>query len=577
MEHMRQQLKNVKRPISSYVIKDFKLYRIVQFILHEGWPLMAILLALTAEIAHFVSSGWQQLFLYNSDSLTLPLLRQSIVHREAFHWVFSSQIFLFPEVILYALSSVLTSSIRASLIMNAYLNMAILYVLFRMVINKLSKQRAVIQRLLSVGIIGLIIIEMYLERQPLDYSIATYYLFNTYYSGVIMSGLAVVLLLLVQLKQMFFSTSKLRQAVPMLVVMGVAALTTLSDPLFLLQVLLPLSGTILLLLLINQLSARRAIALLGPLLAGSVIGYEARFFFRDYIGISVGSYIQYNLIPQTITGFRSAFDTVLHLLSGRLEICVMCLTISGSLIGSLYLIHAATKATRTIGYRSVSHLLVTTFGWLSVALLVPVIILSGGQIRYLIPLAIFPLLGVVPLFEHRLITDIAPRLRIVGFVAIALLVILSCGRIEQVNALLGSSVNGLSCLQAALHNKPANGLGDYWLARDLDVYGSNHEAVLDLNNNLSIYSWLDNLGSYEHKQFSFILVNAAPVDTMAIVPKDVRILGQPTSVTSCVNDGYYVYQYSSGAAGYRKLNAIIQQSLSHELALQRKDDIAASF
>src|SRR5258708_6602963 len=91
------------------------------FIILEGWPIIILLFALAIEFRHIATSAWLPVFLYNGDSLSLPVIRLSLAHKDPFMWVSSSQFLLFPEGIFYAISSLITKSIRASLVFNGAL------------------------------------------------------------------------------------------------------------------------------------------------------------------------------------------------------------------------------------------------------------------------------------------------------------------------------------------------------------------------------------------------------------------------------------------------------------------------
>jgi hypothetical protein len=65
--------------------------------LPELIPVAGVLGAFLIELRHIVNTQWENFFFNNSDMLTLPLVQQSIALKEPFHWVFSSQIFLFPR------------------------------------------------------------------------------------------------------------------------------------------------------------------------------------------------------------------------------------------------------------------------------------------------------------------------------------------------------------------------------------------------------------------------------------------------------------------------------------------------
>ncbi len=90
-------------------------------------PISIVILLVTLELRHIAHTNWLTFFLYTGDALTLPLFRESLAQHQVWEPVVSSQLLLFPEAVLYALCSVVTSSVRASLVANAYLNVLLLY------------------------------------------------------------------------------------------------------------------------------------------------------------------------------------------------------------------------------------------------------------------------------------------------------------------------------------------------------------------------------------------------------------------------------------------------------------------
>src|SRR5579884_2939546 len=157
-----------------------------------------VLLATTLEIRHINRTDWHDVFLYNGDSLTFPMLRESLLRHEHFQWIFSSQLLIFPEAPIYFVSSLL-GSIRSSLIINAYINVLLLYLLFRWLAQTLGVS-IMRQRIVSAcSVLVFLLIALTEQRAVLSSNynglgIATFYLFNTYYYGIILISLSVLLL-----------------------------------------------------------------------------------------------------------------------------------------------------------------------------------------------------------------------------------------------------------------------------------------------------------------------------------------------------------------------------------------------
>ena len=123
----------------------------LKLIVLEGWPIVLLILALIVEISHVVNSGWLNLYLYNGDSLTLPILLKTLTGHSGFLWVSSSQFLLFPEGLLYLVSSFLNHSVRASLLINSFLNIVILYLIFRWFVEIVSKTPRYTKQIFAVA------------------------------------------------------------------------------------------------------------------------------------------------------------------------------------------------------------------------------------------------------------------------------------------------------------------------------------------------------------------------------------------------------------------------------------------
>src|SRR5688500_16305644 len=106
------------------------------------WPILPVTLLAVAGLIHIgISSEWRDIYLYSGDSTTLAAFIKSIQSGETLNWIFSSQIFLFPEAILYGISFLLTQSIHGSLVLNAIINVLLAYTLFYWIARQLFDTR----------------------------------------------------------------------------------------------------------------------------------------------------------------------------------------------------------------------------------------------------------------------------------------------------------------------------------------------------------------------------------------------------------------------------------------------------
>ena len=547
-----------------------------KLLLIESVPLIILIFAIVIEVGHLAHSDWLNTFLYNSDSLTLPLIRQSIAHKEPFLWIFSSQLFLFPEGVFYFISSVLTTSIRSSLVFNVFLNVLVLYVLIRGITKVTNLGNKILQILFSLFCCLLLIFDMLLEKHALvnQSSIATLFILTAYYYGVTLSGLALLWISLVQLKQ---KTKILVKSSLITLLIGnlIGLFATFSDPLFLVEIIAPFILVILLILLLNNIKLRQAIRLFILAVPGSLIGYVLRIPFKDFVGQSLNSHVSITEIPYTLTVLHGSLHTMLHSKSGLLELISCFGVLLLVLIFFILLIHRNAKKPGTY---PASLILITAFALAVTSVCIIFTVVTGSKVtRYLLPIFIFPLVGLMPILDLQIIKKLQKQIVNIGIIIAIVVITVGIFSIPKAIDLLSTSnFNTSTCLENALNNQPANGIAQYWTSRALDVYGKSDERVLQVNNNFMLYPWLANLGAYENKQFTFIVIdNSANNTTWNISPSNLAHIGQPYRQVTCRNVQIYIYK--PGSTGYKTLNADIQKSYSQLLKIRKAGDMGNYF
>lgn len=548
-----------------------KLPNWLKFISVETITILVLILAVTIELRHIADSNWLKVFLYNGDSLTLPVIRQALGSRAPFQWIGSSQLSLFPEGLFYAISSIFSDSIRSSLVFNAILNVIVLYCLIRWITSVFKAIPDTYKRLFSLGCCLLLLVYMVLEREPnINYSsLATLFLFSTYYYGIVLATLAVLGITLRQLKSSLTTKTNI-----ILVVVGflLSALTVFSDPLFIVAYLLPLTITLAFLFILTKIRLKQIIWIVAPQILGGLVGYEARKPFSEYFGQSLSSHISTYNIPATLSVFHTTISTYLHSRSGIIEF----LLILGAIIFSLvYVLIWIYRKTHHKNMRlDEGLLLLCLFSFAEAVTLIFFSIATGVMVtRYLLPIVIIPMLGLLPIMYAKFIRN---HKKYIVFAAIFVLLatsVVGIISIKNASKLLSTSTYlGNVCLANVLSHKTAYGVGQYWTVRALDVYGQQNEQALQVNPNLTIYPWQANLGSYGNKHFSFIIVNKQPAPD-AIIPGDPALPSNPSRISDCNN--FYVYQYAPGSKGYTELNKIVNQSYELAESMRASGNIAA--
>lgn len=525
----------------------------------EAWPVVVLILAVAIEFAHIANSSWLQVFLYNGDSLTLPVIRQALAHKEPFLWVSSSQFLLFPEGMFYAISSFLTRSVRASLVFNGGLNLVGLYLLLRWITSTFANIPRATKQLFALGGCLLLILYMLLERQPLVNSsaVATLFIFSSYYYGVILAGLFLVGLAFRQLQVSASSRLLTRnQLFLCLVALCIAMLTVFSDPIFIILFLVPFMITAGLVFVLGGLKFRDALLICLPALFGSGIGYVGRSFFKSYIGEPLGGHIVTAQIPGTLTVFHGAISTDLHSKSGAIELGLIAAVMGFSALYALWWMYQKSRGQRQLDGRLLLISLLAVIAPIGAVLFS---IFSGSLVtRYLLPLIIFPLVGLLAALTSAQVNRFRKGLAVGSAAIITVVVVWSLASIGGANRVLASTFPDAQCLATALSNQPAVGAAQYWDARPLGVYGRQDEEVLQIKADLSPYLWQSNLGSFQNKKLSFLVVDKALTSPGAMLPDNPSIPPAPTRIYSCPN--IYVYMYTPGTQGYKQLNNRVEKS-----------------
>ncbi|HUD10517.1 MAG TPA: hypothetical protein VMR28_02470 [Candidatus Saccharimonadales bacterium] len=552
-----------------------KLPRFLQFVVSEMWPILILLFAFVVELAHIENSSWLQFFLYYADSLTFPLVRESIAHKEPFLWVFSSQFGLFPEGLFYTVSSFFTHSVNASLVFNATLNITSFYVLIRWAAGSFSKVSKHLHRVFALGCSLLLILYMVLERQAYvnSRSIATLYLLTTYYYGMVISSAFLLCLTLVQ----FNNLGSLKQSKKwLLVAIGflVAALTAFSDPLFLVAYILPFLVVLVLVVIYGGLKVKQALQIGLPQLLGAAIGYKLILHFKDFVGQTLGAHVSTQQIPATLTVFHSSLSIAIHSKTGRLELVLIFAVILFSLIYSIWWVYVKTHDnTRKLDSKL---LMLCLFSITEPIFIIGFSIAIGSTVtRYLLPMIILPLFGLLPIMVSKLTQQLVDRFKnvLIGFAAAVAVIILVVGSLSWASAtkLLSSTpYSDSACLANTLHHQEAYGAGEYWTVRPLDVYDQPDEQAVQVNSSFSIYPWQYNVGAYNHT-YSFVIVDTQP-SLQGITASDPYLPAGPSKITSCGN--MYIYQYAVNSPGYLQLNSDIHTSYEYVKQLRSEGKVA---
>jgi hypothetical protein len=542
------------------------------------WPLAVVVSLLTVEVRFLAHSSWRPVMLYNGDSLTLPILWRALIHGEPLHPVLSPQLLLFPEAVIYAVARLGTTSTSASLVAVAYINVVLFYLGLRALAAVVVAGSADRRRLAAVVPTLLLIASMLLERvMGLNQTtIATPFLFDSFYAGVILVGLAALGFAVRQL-DLGVDRSRRRRLITSAGATAILALAIISDPLFVVQVSAPFLLVVAVLFALGRLGASTAVRLAGPH-AGAIVAYAALApLYRRYLGEDGSGYVHVNQIGAASRTLERDLGLILHSAAGRVEVALLALA---WLVGLLTLAaeRYRTGAEARLPAGPTGPVLVSAFAIVASVSILPAVILVGEGIpRYLLPMVTFPFVALVPAANLRRPGPIPAFLVFAArrgpVIALTAVTVLGVTALPGAAALVGSApapVNarygtpaGESCLEAAFGGRPVSGVASYWTARALDVANTDGQRILQVKTDLTIFPWLVNLGAYEHRRFRFVLIDGSAHAQLTMRPGDVMALGPPARLIAC--PGFTIYSYPPGTVGYDRLNTIVDRSLQADL------------
>ncbi|MEJ3403538.1 hypothetical protein WDJ51_02215 [Rathayibacter sp. YIM 133350] len=539
-----------------------------------GAEFVAVLIVFSAGVitlSKWYGTAWEINLLYSGDSLVLPLLHGSVIAREPFEWIFSSQLFFFPEAPLYFFVTLFVPSPRAALCGVAILNLILLYVLLRWCSRLLFRhsRHRIIEVSVALGATAMYVVYVLLE--PVSdingTAVASLYLLVAYYSGVIICGLACVGLTLWVTRAFTDPPVRTWRTVFYVILTGlVVALSAGSDPLFNFQVSAPLIATLVIAGAARRLRWRWLLITVGTIGAATLAGAVLHQLWGRFTSLSVSSYVNFDNLAVAFQFLKHVLRDTVSTPYGTLK---LILAVGVLLITLLPIVRSFLGSQRFLARWHVTdaEFVLAVFSWVSVVSLLSGAIATGSlTTRYLEPLFVFPLLSAsyetVRFFRYLLSSVQRAELRaslsrfgtaLVSAIACTILIGAAIAAPNAVDMATSSSRGGAECT-AKLPADAKAGVGTFWLTRNWEVYGSHRYPILQVNGDLTVFPAMINMASYLHQEFTFVVV-----DPWGFVTEDsVKPLGEPNSITEC--SGYRIYDYA-GTPGQTELNAVVHASV----------------
>jgi hypothetical protein len=499
-------------------------------------------------------------FFDDGDSVLMPMLKRSLDLHQPYAWAMSSVTFLFPEIPIYLGLAAIASGPRAALVLNAVLNIVLLYGVLRLIAQLLLRRGASsrLGMLAALAAIGTVVSCVLLERGTTQTSLQLVSMFftTTYYYGAMLCLFVVVALAILALK---FNSSRRVKIWSASGIAGSIAISTWSDPttLFWLGAVVPIALG--LLVLSHRDSWRTVLQLYCAIGCGFAAGILARVPFRRMIFQSVTGRV--DLTAQRHAGglLLAAVSEQILSLPGIIELV--------SLAALLVFTWLAFARLRAAGLSAEATFVSTVAALGPLILIVSDIAGGDGKPRHIQPIYFLPALSIV-LVITRLRSDRGPRQRSLtcrdrapSLRALAALVVccaVVCASIVglkvSAEASSAASSKGLMCLEDWIDGRNLQGVGGFWGARALLAYGSADVDLLQVTGGFASYLWLVNSAAYTNVHASYEIVS--PQDQWQL-GSSIPVLGQPARIVRC--NGFDIYDYA-GTSGETKLDETVKRT-----------------
>lgn len=508
-----------------------------------GGLALAAALAVIA-VAHILSTDRAAILLSDGDSVLFELVHRSIRDGLPFHWVMSAVLFVFPEAPVYLLIRSVSANPQQAIIVNAVLNLVVLYALVRAVaaIIRTPAARGIVAALAGYSAIVLcILLETTASRQ--SFELASLLLVGTYYYGTILAGfatvaLAALLLSRAVLSRAVLSTAVLSTAAPSGVdrpartlpagigLVAVALLCTASNPLFGLWVAAPVAVGLGAVALLTSVRWGTAIRITSLLAAGTIAGLLARVPLAPFFSPAALPYIHPDRRLYALLFYPKRLLELALTPLGAAELLVVVLLIAAAVAA---LVVSLGRRDRPV------HLFLAIIGaGTPVIVYIANVVLGTEAERYLQPLFFAPVLSLVVLatllLERRaarpIVQPVGRRLLTAGVIVIVGVAVVPSG--VEIAGVVGMDYTRVECLENWIDGRDVTGAGLFWDIRDLEAYGDDSVDLLQVVESFAAFPWLTDLAGFYDADPSYLIVQ----DRSWLTGIE-QTLGDPAEITEC--------------------------------------------
>jgi hypothetical protein len=482
---------------------------------------LGLMLATSASLIVIYRTGQPPLprYLYNSDALYLPtLFSDMLLHGGRIaDWYLTPAPYFFPDYVLYLLAFSLGGDIYTSILLFGLIQISVLFLALNYLLEAFLEGR---QFLLSSVATTLLVWLSVNGGVPFVFLLASGFHFSVVIAAVVLAGLWLRICDADDL-----STARWLLAAACLL----SFLLALSDDLFLVQVLVPFIGALVVFgLCTREVVARRCIAAIGPAVFGLL-----------------GS-LSYPYVVANPTRYRPAIDLpgvpakALETWSVFADVVARCPPVGVMLVAYAALVVWTLRA--AIGRRPgdqvpIEVVWLIVFSLLSSASAVLVVLISGGiavTSRYYIPAFVWPVIVGVVLVGTAARHRAAQFSALIASLAVVSLVAGAWSRQQEKGLASSHYPDEIACIDRALEAVGLrNGIAGYWDAKHIQAFSRRNITLAQYTERLDEFRWITS-GATFRPSYDFAIIKENEPSTEKI-PRQTLIAaaGAPEDEVAC--------------------------------------------
>lgn len=471
-----------------------------------GWiGALGVSIVIAGQVA---ASARSELLFRDGDSLIVAMFARSVLAGGPQDWAMSSVLFLPESTVFAGLEALLPLDVNALLAVGAVVNLLALYGALRLAAGRRRDGRApVVWSLIGLVAFGVLAAtEASVSRDALEP--ASLQLTTTYYAATVVGAVLSIGLVRRVL-------DRGRGGRGLFVALGVvAAISTLTNPLFAVWATVPLTAVILL-GMFRSVARTRSAVLLAVLIGGTALGFLGRIPFAAWIANTGAGYAQPERWSQSL-GYYGG------LLADRLS---TPLGVVGLLLSLALLAWAVVRTARA---DDAGSRLVAMVAWLApILVVIGAIALGTHAARYLQPIAFAPVLALVASpHAFRMPAAVA---RVVIAVTAVLVLVGGSVSIPRLATAAEAPDPDLRCVTDWVSASGRTGAGQFWTVRLPKLHLADPSQLVQVDHQLNGYAWLVNRHDFDVGAVSFLVEDAQTVQWQLptpAVPEDVVECGR---------------------------------------------------